>query len=114
MKVLWDPEGRDSTMRRFAEGNGYDDYEALYRWSVTDLEGFWRAVADFFAVELPGDVLRSREMPGAEWLPDATLNYASYLLPELDDVAVVARSQSREPYEWTFRELRERVAGARG
>ena len=28
--------------------------------------------------------------------------------------AIVARSQSREPFEWTFRDLRERVAGARG
>ena len=27
MKVLWSPEGRDSVMRRFAERNGFDDYE---------------------------------------------------------------------------------------
>ena len=35
------------------------------------------------------------------------------MLHDTDDVAVIARSQSREPFEWTFRELRERVAGAR-
>src|SRR4051794_18600218 len=114
MTVLWSPEGRDSTMRRFAERNGYGDYEALQRWSVTDLDGFWRAVADFFGVRLEGEVLRTREMPGAQWFPEATVNYAERALPESDDIAVVARSQSREPFAWTFRELRERVAGARG
>src|SRR3954447_7139062 len=114
MTVLWSPEGRDSAMRRFAERTGYSDYESLQRWSVTDLDGFWRAVAGFFGVPLTGDVLRAREMPGAQWFPEATVNYAERALPESDDIAVVARSQSREPFAWTFRELRERVAGARG
>src|SRR3954454_5170415 len=113
MKVLWSPEGRDSVMRRFARRNGFEDYESLQRWSVSDLEAFWRAVADFYGLPLPGQVLASREMPGARWFPEATLNYAEHMLPELDQVAVIARSQSREPFEWTFRELRARVAGAR-
>ncbi|HET6550854.1 MAG TPA: acetoacetate--CoA ligase, partial [Solirubrobacter sp.] len=114
MKVLWSPDGRDSVMRRFAERNGFGDFEALQRWSVTDLEGFWSAVAEFYGLRFDAErVLGSREMPGAEWFPGATLNYAEHMLPELDDVAVVARSQSREPFEWTFRELRARVAGAR-
>src|SRR5689334_19184473 len=105
MTILWSPAGRDSTMRRFAQRNGFDDYEALQRWSVTDLDGFWRAVADHFGVHLEGEVLRSREMPGAQWFPDATINYAAHALPEIDDVAVVARSQSRAPLTWTFKDL---------
>src|SRR3954447_11026526 len=113
MKVLWSPEGRDSVMRRFAQRNGFADYESLQRWSVIEPEAFWRAVAEFYGLPLDGAVLASREMPGATWFPEATLNYASHMLPELDEVAVVARSQSREPFEWTFRELRARVAGAR-
>src|SRR3954454_5567402 len=113
MKVLWSPEGRDSVMRRFARRNGFEDYESLQRWSVSDLEAFWRAVAEFYGLPLGGEVLATREMPGARWFPEATLNYAEHMLPELDQVAVIARSQSREPFEWTFRELRARVAGAR-
>ncbi len=102
-------------MRRFAERHGFDDYEDLQRWSVTDLEAFWTAVADFYGLELDAErVLGAREMPGAEWFPGATLNYAEHMLHDSDDAAVIARSQSREPFEWTFRELRERVAGARG
>src|SRR4051794_29206472 len=100
-------------MRRFAERNGFADFEALQRWSVSDLEAFWRAVAEFYGLPLQGEVLASRAMPGARWFPEATLNYAEHLLPDLGEVAVVARSQSREPFEWTFRELRRQVAGAR-
>ncbi len=101
-------------MRRFAQRHGFEDYEGLQRWSVTDLEAFWTAVADFYGLELNAErVLGAREMPGAQWFPGATLNYAEHMLHDSDDVAVIARSQSREPFEWTFRELRERVAGAR-
>ena len=29
----------------------FADYAALWRWSVTDLEGFWGALWDYFRVE---------------------------------------------------------------
>jgi acetoacetyl-CoA synthetase len=55
-------------------------------------------------------------MSGAEWFSGAHLNYAEHLLgtdEDADRVAVVARSQTREPIELTFGELRDRVARAR-
>ena len=59
----------------------------------------------------------AREMPGAEWFPGARLNYAEHVLgtdEDADRVAVVARSQTREPIELTFGELRDAGrAGAR-
>ena len=61
-------------------------------------------------------VLGSREMPGAEWFPGAPLNFAEHMLgrdDDLDSVALIARSQTREPRELTFGELREQVARAR-
>src|SRR4029453_2767158 len=57
-----------------------------------------------------------REMPGAEWFPGARLNYAEHVLGTEEDgdrVAVVARSQTRDPIELTFGELRAQVARAR-
>jgi acetoacetyl-CoA synthetase len=111
--VLWSPDGRDSALRRFAERQGFGDFDALQRWSVTDLEEFWRALADFFGIELEGAVLASREMPGAEWFPGATLNYVEYMLRDGDEPAVLARSQSREPFAWTRADLREQVRRAR-
>jgi acetoacetyl-CoA synthetase len=126
--VLWTPPAnvRETTeMGRFLDwlrderGRDLADYDALWRWSVDDLEGFWGAVWDFFGVRAhtPYErVLGAREMPGAEWFPGARLNYAEHALgtdEDTDEVAVVARSQTREPIEVTFGELRERVARAR-
>src|SRR3954469_17568023 len=83
-------------------GLRFDDYDGLHRWSVDDQEGFWSAVAEFFDVRFrraPERVLGRREMPGAEWFPGATLNYAEHAvgLPEdADRVAVLAYSQTRD------------------
>jgi acetoacetyl-CoA synthetase len=102
----------------------FQGYEALHRWSVQDLEGFWSAVADFFDVRFatpPERVLGRREMPGAEWFPGATLNYAEHALrpaapgtlAAADQPAVIAYSQTREPQQLTWAQLRDRVARAR-
>jgi acetoacetyl-CoA synthetase len=61
----------------------FTDYQQLHHWSVTDLDGFWSAVWDYFGVqsETPYEsVLGSREMPGAQWFPGATLNYARHAI----------------------------------
>jgi acetoacetyl-CoA synthetase len=122
MTVLWTPppDVRETTeIGRFAERLGFDSFEALQRWSVEDLEGFWQAVWDFFELraQTPHDrVLGSREMPGAEWFPGARLNYAEHMLgrdEDLAQVAVVARSNTRGPIDLTFGELRDQVARAR-
>jgi acetoacetyl-CoA synthetase len=64
-------------------GLEFAGYDALWRWSVEDLEGFWGAIRDYFAIEFstPAErVLGRREMPGAEWFPGARLNYAQHIL----------------------------------
>jgi acetoacetyl-CoA synthetase len=103
-------------MGRFADRCGISTYEELQRWSVEDLEGFWQAVVDFYDVRFhtpPRAVLGSRDMPGAQWFPGATLNYAERMLPAREGIAVVARSAQRGASELTWGELRERVASAR-
>ncbi len=60
-------------------GLRFDSYEALRQWSVTDLDGFWRTIWDYFGLQsaTPFDtVLASRKMPGAVWFPGASVNYA--------------------------------------
>ena len=98
-------------------GREFADYEELWRWSVDDLEGFWASIWDHFGVRGTYDrVLGAREMPGAEWFPGTELNYAEHMfgLPEdADELAVLARSQTRGPVDLTFAELTDRVARAR-
>lgn len=55
----------------------FEDYEALWQWSVGDLEGFWSAVLAFFDLPLrtpPACMLSADTMPSAEWFPGARLN----------------------------------------
>ncbi len=97
-------------------GLEFDDYQALQRWSVDDLEGFWAAIWDFFDVQADGDpspVLASREMPGAKWFPGTSLNYAEHVFAGKDEEAATAifhASELRELGELSWGELREQVA----
>ncbi|MGW0859385.1 acetoacetate--CoA ligase [Streptomyces sp. NPDC002690] len=63
-------------------------YPALHRWSVEELGPFWRAVAEWFDIRFSTPyetVLAKRTMPGAEWFPGATLNYAEHALRTAED-----------------------------
>ncbi|WP_067476339.1 acetoacetate--CoA ligase [Actinomadura hibisca] len=111
--------GRYLTWLEETRGLRFAEYRDLWRWSVADLPGFWSSIWDFFDVRAhtpPREVLGSRAMPGAEWFPGATLNYAEHALGRPEDagnVAVIAHSQTRPPIALTFGELREQVARAR-
>ena len=101
-------------------GLAFDDYAALHRWSVEDLDGFWSSVWDFFDVRSPtdpGNALAEARMPGARWFPTARLNWAEHCLRLSgragDDVVLIARSQTRDRLSLTANELRDAVARAR-
>jgi acetoacetyl-CoA synthetase len=106
--VLWTPPEDVRKRTRIGDylawlertrGLEFDDYASLWGWSVTELEGFWRSVSDYFDVRsdgAPGAALGERVMPGARWFPGATLNYAEHALRHAGEgLAVVARSQTR-------------------
>jgi len=114
--LLWEPPAElleGAKMARFMRARGFSTYDELWRWSVDDLEGFWRAIWDELGVEGGSyeRVLGKREMPGAEWFPGARLNYAEHILRGKDDaaVAIVHRSEIRPTAEVTWGELREQV-----
>src|SRR4051794_35555278 len=89
-----------------------DDYRALWRWSVDDLDAFWGAIWDFFDVQSSAPyeaVLGDRSMPGAEWFPGTELNYAEHVFRDKPDdrAAILHASEQRELAEMTWGELRE-------
>ena len=127
--VLWTPPadarerfvlGRYLTWLGAERGLDFAGYDELWRWSVDRPRGL--LVVDLGLLRDPrARAVRARararaSMPGAEWFPGARLNYAEHMVgrdEDVDTVAIVARSQSREPFELTFGELREQVARAR-
>ena len=127
--VLWAPSpdvsetteiGRYLAWLEHERGLSFPGYEGLWRWSVDDLPAFWSSIWEFFEVRAHAPystVLGSDEMPGATWFPGARLKFAGATWSAADDdadrVAIVSRSQTRDPIELTFAELREQVARAR-
>ena len=72
---------------RAERGLEFADYEALWRWSTSDLEGFWSSLWRFFAIESPTPwryVLEAPVMPGARWFPGAQVNFARQALRHAD------------------------------
>ena len=64
-------------------GLHFDNYDALWRWSTTDLDAYWQSIWDYFDIqsETPHTaVLAHNVMPGAKWFPGATINYAQQAL----------------------------------
>ncbi|GAA2819921.1 acetoacetate--CoA ligase [Saccharopolyspora taberi] len=129
-ELLWQPSPArvgGSRMAAFREwlrterNRDLSDYRTLWEWSVADLEGFWGALADFFDVDFrdrPRRVLADEVMPGAQWFPGATLNYAEHALREgagkADaDLAVIFAREDGRTEEISYGELRARVAAAR-
>jgi acetoacetyl-CoA synthetase len=120
---LWEPSAEvraRATLTRYLEwlkrarGLTFDSYEALWQWSVTDLEGFWGTIWEFFDIKARRPyrrVLAERRVFDAKWFPDAELNYAEHALARLDDrEAVVFRSEDRAQVTLTYADLARQVA----
>lgn len=125
-RVLWTPstERADaSTMADFMRwlrdnrGLEFDDYPAMWDWSVSDLEGFWSAIWQFFAIRSTKPyrvILENRAMPGAIWCPGAELNYADQILSHAklipDQPALIVQSETFGRTELSWAELAAQVS----
>ena len=114
---LWSPSAADvawSHLDAFRRRTGHADYAALHAWSVASPEIFWRELWDF--AEIVGErgnvtVQHLDRMPGADWFPDARINFAENLLRRCDDTtALIYRDESGARETLTFAALRQRVA----
>ena len=61
----------------------FEDYDALWRWSVSEPEDFWASIWEYFDVQSDQPYLRvldRRVMPGGKWFEGSLVNYAEHLL----------------------------------
>lgn len=119
---LWEPgpAADDSRIARFqgflavSRGLTFPDYDALWRWSVDELEVFWAAVWEHFELDQVSGydaVLDGDGMPGARWFPGAELNFATYLLGQgsAEDAVIVDADERGVHKVWSRAELRRQV-----
>ncbi len=122
--VLWEPSPalqQHNTLREYMQWLGttrglqFDEYAALWEWSVRDLDAFWSSIWDYYQVEAatpPSAVLSERQMPGAVWFPGATLNYAQHIFraANADHPALLIAAEGRETVEMSWAALQRSVA----
>ncbi len=100
-------------------GLTFDSYDALWRWSTTDLAGFWQSIWDYFEMDSPTPhtaVLQGGPMPHVTWFDGAQVNYAHQVLRHADAAhalglpAIVSDNERGEARELSWPELRRQVA----
>jgi acetoacetyl-CoA synthetase len=98
-------------------GLKFNDYEALWRWSVTDIDAFWASLWDHFEIvsDSPYErVTSGQEMISTRWFKGARVNYAEHLLRHErgaapNEIAFVHCSETCPPQTLTWNELGEQV-----
>ncbi|KXF78634.1 acetoacetyl-CoA synthetase [Paramesorhizobium deserti] len=99
---------------RAASGRAIPDYDALHAWSVEDREGFWSLLWDWSGIvgEKGERILVDGDrMPGAQFFPDAKLNFAENLLRHGGDGdALVFRGEDKVERRLSWDELRALVS----
>ena len=97
----------------------FDDYPALWHWSVTDLDAFWQSIWDYFEMQSPtphSAVLAHNVMPGALWFPGAQANYAQQVFRHVKAAhaagfpAIVCQDEAGTVTELSWPELRRQAA----
>ena len=123
-ELLWEPSPERierATLTRYqrwlseTRGLSFEDYHALWRWSVDDLDAFWSSIVEFFDIrfsEAPSAVLADASMPGAKWFPGARLSYPEHVFrgKRDSDVALRHASEVRDSGSWTWERLRSETA----
>jgi len=98
------------------QGLRFNDYEALWRWSVDRPEEFWRAIWTFFdvpATEPPARMRSADPMPATRWFEGARLNLVDQVFrhASLATPAIIYSSEAGGEGEIGWPEL-ERQVGA--
>jgi acetoacetyl-CoA synthetase len=128
-QTLWEPSAErieKSALRSYLnwlqtrERRPFDDHDALWAWSVQDIDRFWLSIVEYFGVDFTQAWTQVRTpdpMPLTRWFPGARLNWAQHLLRSgaAEATALVCVKEGGHPArEISFGALRDAVAAASG
>jgi acetoacetyl-CoA synthetase len=123
-ELLWSPSPQQIQASRLHDyqswlahhgGIPVGSYDALWQWSIRDLEAFWQSIWDYGDVVGEGarrPALASRQMPGARWFPHVRLNYAEnvFRYASADRPAIIARTENAPVREISWAQLERDTA----
>ena len=97
----------------------FDDYQAMWRWSVSDIEAFWQSAWDYLDLQSPTPhtaVLERNTMPGARWFVGAKVNYAQQVFRHVEAAhaagmsAIISSNERGQRRELSWPELKRQSA----
>ena len=97
----------------------FDDYQAMWRWSVSDIEAFWQSAWDYLNLQSPTPhtaVLERNTMPGARWFVGAKVNYAHQVFRHVEAAhaagmpAIISSNERGQRRELSWPELKRQSA----
>lgn len=89
--ILWQPSDdfiQNSNLKDYELWLGrnkqlyFDNYEALWQWSVSQVADFWESLWEYFDIIHHSpyqEVMSNDSMPDVKWFEGATLNYAEHI-----------------------------------
>ena len=85
----------------------FPTYKALHQWSIDQPNLFWRTLADFTGLSASewgtATTNNHNAMPGAEWFPQARLNFAENILSQNDSTDAIVfwgENKVRKKISW--------------
>lgn len=122
--ILWQPSQNDLKQAQITayqnwlsakKGLVFTSYDALWAWSVENLDDFWASIWAYFDVitYAPYEKVRSDDvMPHVRWFEGATLNYAEHIFRQATDghPAILFKAEGKSLESISWRVLREQVA----
>jgi acetoacetyl-CoA synthetase len=126
-KVLWTPDSRfkensnlNQYMQWLAQNKGlrFDDYTALWQWSINELADFWESIWEYFDIQAHQpyeSVLEYQQMPEVSWFKGSTLNYAEHIFRQAntEQPAIIFQSEREPLREISWAELEKDTARLR-
>jgi len=123
---LWKPDARleeTANIKKYMDwlfvkkGLYFNDYHELWSWSVTDIEGFWESLWEYFAIKKKHGYTQvinwgRKGFIGSEWFEQATLNYAEHVFRNKDKKrpAIWFKSERHELTQVSWETLEKQVA----
>ncbi len=124
MKPLWQPSIESITnsnlqgfLRQIEQqlALNFDNYQQLHQWSVEHQEAFWEQVWQYSDIRSSAPYSKvlcdEQRFPGAQWFPEARLNFAENLLRNRSDkTAIIARLENGSRRTMSYADLYRQVA----
>ncbi len=93
----------------------FKDYHELWKWSVDNIEEFWKAIWDYFNIISHSpykNILSGYNMPNCRWFEGSTLNYSEHIFRHANpaEPAIYFGNEAGDYKEISWNELKQKVA----